>query len=251
VAIDNKFDAVETQIANDERAEGVDLAQLVVKGVSKLPVVAGVPGVQLIVNEIGQRHDRRQKENQILMIQTMWEESRRLSDENGELKEQFKDYVKTDEFSRLFEEACNKSADLTDGKRVARIGKILAHRIKVCPMTQPERVEQLMRAAREMSDQDVEILSQVYNAQFRSISGLGLQVDIDAINKIWKESPPKIQGMLTGDLESLLLKQQGLGLIRAVERRDTTLGPNETPFALTTLGADFIRHMQGTLGDEA
>lgn len=251
MAIDNKFDAVESLIANDERAESVDLAQLVMKGVSKLPIVAGVPGVQLILDNIGQWHERRQRENQLLMLQTVWEETRRLSDENGELREEFKDYVRTDEFSRLFEEACNKSADLTDKKRVERIGKILAHRIKVGSMTQPERIEQLMRAAREMSDQDVEVLSQIYDVQFQSISGFGLQVDIDAVNKMWRHSPPKIQGLQQGDLESLLLKQQGLGLIRAVERRDNALGPNETPFALSTLGADFIRYMQGTSTDEA
>jgi hypothetical protein len=251
MAIDNKFDAVEALIASDERDEPVDVVQLVVKSISELPVVGELPGVQLILGKIGQRYERRQKENHLLMVQTLWEETKRLSDEHAGLKEQIKGYVKTEEFSRLFEEASNKSADLTDKKRVERIGKILAHRIRVGPMTPPERVEQLMRAAREMSDQDVEILSQIYRAQFRSVSSaLGLQVDIDAINKIWKESPPKIPGMQQGDLESLLLKQQGLGLIRAVDRRETALGPNETPFVLSTLGADFIRYMRGTSTDD-
>lgn len=141
MAIDNKLDAIETLIAKDRRAETSTVVQVVLQGLGKIPIVAELTGVRHGLAVIGQRHEHRRKENQELMLRTLWEETRRIAEENGDLKKESGDYVSTADFEKLFDEACIKSADLTDKKRVERISKILAHAIKVGPMTSVERIE--------------------------------------------------------------------------------------------------------------
>jgi len=149
---------------------------------------------------------------------------------------------------KLVLDATRKAEDLRDSERVKRIGKILAHAITLGPMSNFDKAEEMMRVARDLSDQDVVALSQMYDSQFEAHSRNGWRLDIHQVNVLWREKPPQVPGtVLPGEMNSILLKLQGLGLVIAVERMNTQLGPNEQVFALLPKGADFVRYIEGAV----
>lgn len=178
------------------------------------------------------------------MLKTVWEELKRVS---ATLDDFLKDSVKRDEVRRLILDATHKAEDLRDRKRVERIGKILAHAIAIGAASNFDKAEELMRVARDLSDQDVVALRNLYESQFPALERTGWALDMDAVNKIWREHPPKVPGtVLPGEVDSILLKLQGLGLTAAVERRDTQVGANNLVFALLPKGADFVRYIEAS-----
>jgi hypothetical protein len=91
-------------------------------------------------------------------------------------------------------------------------------------------------------------LAHVYDTQFDLLQKFRLQIPVDDVNGVWEKFPLKISGVLPGELDSILLKLQGLGLITAVAPRDVVLGPNERPFSLLAKGAHFVRYISGAVG---
>jgi hypothetical protein len=81
-----------------------------------------------------------------------------------------------------------KAEDLRDRKRVERIGKILAHAIALGPPSDFDKAEELMRVARDLSDQDVFALGYLYESQFAALNNVGWNMDVDGVNRIWRES---------------------------------------------------------------
>jgi hypothetical protein len=74
MAIDNIFDQVEALIASDQRQQLPETADAILKGISKLPLAGGV--VALVRYE----SEKQKVENSELMLTTMWQELKRLSD---------------------------------------------------------------------------------------------------------------------------------------------------------------------------
>jgi hypothetical protein len=239
VSSDNIFDQVEALIASDERQrlpESVD---------ALLKLISNLPGAAPLIWAVRYEAEKQRRENSELVITTMWEELKRLSFSFEEFRN---DYVRRDEVRRLVVDGVRKAEDLRDRKRVERIGKILAHAITVGPPSNFDKAEEMMLVARDLSDQDVLVLGQLYESQFEASNRNGWKLDVDQINLLWRENPPKVPGIvLPGELDSLFLKLQGLGLDVSVERRNFQLGPNERVFGLLPKGADFVRYIQGAV----
>ncbi len=239
MATDNIFDQVEALIASDQRQQLPESVDAILKLISKLP------GAGALVWAVRYESEKQRGENSELMLTTMWQELKRLSAEFQEFCKG--DPAKPEEVRRLVVDGMRKAEDLRDRRRVERIGKILAHAIALGPPSDFDKAEELMRVARDLSDQDVFALGHLYESQFAALNNVGWNIDVDGVNKIWLENPPKIPGtVLPGERDSILLKLQGLGLATAVERRDTQVGPNERVFALLPKGADFVRYAKGT-----
>jgi len=236
---DNPFEQVEALIASDERQQLPELADAILKA------IAHVPGAGPLIAAVRYESEKQRIENSKLMLNTVWEELKRVSAILDDLRE---DPPQRDGVRRLILDATRKAEDLRDSERVKRIGKILAHAITLGPPSNFDKAEEMMRVARDLSDQDVLALGHLYETQFPANDKTGWTIDVDAVNKIWREHPPKIPGtVLSGELDSLFLKLQGLGLTTSVERRETQLGPNVRVFALLPKGADFIRYIQGAV----
>jgi hypothetical protein len=235
MASDNIFDQVEALIASDDRQQLPESADRILQLISKLP------GAGPLVWAARYESEKQKGENSELMLTVMWQELKRHIADFEEFRKE--DPARREEIRRLVIDGMRKSEDLRDRKRVERIGKILAHAIAIGPASNFDKAEELMRIARDLSDQDVLALGHLYEHQFSVLNKAGWNIDVDEINKIWKKSQPKIPGtVLPGEVDSILLKLQGLGLAVAVERREFQLGPNERVFALLPKGADFVRY---------
>jgi hypothetical protein len=198
-----------------------------------------------LVAAVRYESEKQRVENGELMLRTAWEELKRVS---ATLDDLLRDSVRRDQVRRLILDATHKAEDLRDSKRVARIGKILAHAITL-PLSDFDKAEEMMRVARDLSDEDVLGLRHLYDTQFEALRLHGLHFDINEANRIWRENSSKdrIPGVLQPEWLSIFLKLQGLGLATAVERIQSQTPPNEQVFALLPKGADFVRYIQGAV----
>jgi len=147
MSIDNPQDQVEALIASDERQSLPEIADELLKFIEKLPL----PGAGSVVRLIRHEKEKQSIENSVLMLMTAWEELRRVSANVEDLREHS---VNPEEVRRLTLDAVRKAEDLRDQKRVERIGKILAHAITL-PTSNFDKAEEMMRIARDLSDEDV------------------------------------------------------------------------------------------------
>jgi hypothetical protein len=238
---DNPYEQVEALIASDERQRLPESVDAILRAIAK------VPGAGPLIAAVRYESEKQRIENSRLMLETAWEELKRVSAIVDVIQ---KNPARREEVRRLILDATRKAEDLRDVRRVERIGKILAHAITLG--SNFNKAEEMMRVARDLSDQDVIGLGHLYHTQFPALEKTGWQIDVDATNKIWREHPLKIPGTtLPGEKDSILLKLQGLGLAATVERRDTQHGPNERVFALLPKGADFVHYIRGAVSSTA
>jgi len=239
---DNVFDQVKALIASDERQGLPQSVDAILQRIAKLPLAGPIVWATRYESE------KQRAENSELMITPMWEELKRISFDFEQFRE---DHASRDEVGRLVVDGMRKAEDLRDRKRVERIGKILAHSISL-EVRDFDKAEEMMRIARDLSDQDVLGLRYLYDTQFIALQQSHQRINVDDINKIWRQNPPnKIEGVLQAEHISILLKLQGFGLATSVERRETQIPPNEQVFALLPKGADFVLYIQGTMDTDA
>jgi hypothetical protein len=238
---DNVFEQVEALMASDERQQLPEPVDAFLKAIAKIPAAGA------FVSVVRYESEKQRIENSELMLRTAWEELKRVS---ATLDCFQQDSIRRDEARRLFLDATHKAEDLRDRKRVERIGKILAHALTLGLASDFDKAEEMMRVARDLSDQDVLGLRHLYDTQFAALQRNQLQVNVDDINSIWREKlPNKIAGVPQAEYLSIFLKLQGLGLATSVERKQTQLPPNEQVFALLAKGADFVRYIKGAVDD--
>ncbi len=235
---DNPFDQVEALIASDDRGSLPESVTAI------LSLIAKLPGAGPIVWAVRYESEKQRNENSELMVTTMWAELKRISFDFEQFREE---NIRRDEVRRLVVDGMRKSEDLRDRKRVERIAKILAHAITL-ESSDFDKAEEMMRVARDLSDQDVLGLRHLYDTQFVALQQNHLRINVDDINTIWREKlPNNIEGVLQAEYISIFLKLQGLGLATSVERKQTQLPPNEQVFGLLAKGADFVRYVQGAV----
>ena len=245
MSIDNPLDQVVALIESEDRQNAPDLADQIAKFIGGLPL----PGALAIVKLIRYEKEKHSIENSALLMKIVVDELRRVGADVSTLG---RDSVTREEVRRLTLDASSKADDLRDRKRVERIGKILAHAITLA-VSNFDKAEEMMRVARDLSDQDVLGLRHLYDTQFESLRVHGLNFDINETNRIWRENlaADRIPGVLKPEWLSIFLKIQGLGLATSVERIETEVPPNEQVFALLPKGADFVRYIQGAVGTDS
>jgi hypothetical protein len=238
MSIDNRFEQVDELIASDERQNLPKAVEDILNAISKVPF----PGVPAFIAAIRRGSENRRRENVELMRKTVWEELQRVS---ANLDDLAQDLVRRDEVERLILDAVEKSDDLRDRKRVERISKILAHAITLGPPSGFDKAEEMMRIARDLSDEEVLVLRHLYDSQFAVLSGNNWNADNYQVTMLWK--PPHMpRPALPGEEDSIFLKLQGLGLAIAMQGSQNML-PGERTFALLPKGADFVHYMRGAV----
>jgi hypothetical protein len=156
---DNPFDQVEALIASDERQQLPEAVEVVVTGIATLP------GCGPLIAAVRYESEKQRIENSALMLQTAWEELKRIS---AILDDFIKDPARHEGVGRLILDATRKAEDLRDAERIKRIGKILAHAITLGPLSNFDKAEEMMRVARDLSDQDVLALRQARGSLHRT-----------------------------------------------------------------------------------
>ena len=237
---DNPLEQVEALIASDERQQLPEPVDAILKAIAKV-----VPGAGPIIAAVRYESEKQRVENSKLMLNTMLEELKRVSAVLDDLRE---DPLRRDGVRKLILDATRKAEDLRDSERVKGIGKILAHAITLGPMSNFDKAEELMRVARDLSDQDVLALGHLYDSQFSAQIASGWNLDNNKVNALWNQKRPQIPGtVLFGEGDSIFLKLQGLGVV-VYNGNFSSTAPNERVFALLPKGADFVRYIQGAGG---
>jgi hypothetical protein len=240
---DNVFEQVEALIASDERQGLPESVDAILNRIAKLPLAGPIVWAARYESE------KQRAENSQLMLTTMWEELKRISFDVEEFR---KDHPGSDEAGRLVLDGMRKAEDLRDRKRVERIGKILAHAITLA-VKDFDKAEEMMRVARDLSDQDVLALRYLYDHQFQYLNGHGWKLDEpNLVHTSWREDPPKIPVTpLPGEVDSLFLKLQALGLCVLVADQAFQPIASSRAFALLPKGADFVRYIHGAVGTDS
>jgi hypothetical protein len=169
MSIDNPLDQVVALIESEDRQNAPDLADQIAKFIGGLPL----PGALAIVKLIRYEKEKHSIENSALLMKIVVDELRRVGADVSTLG---RDSVTREEVRRLTLDASSKADDLRDRKRVERIGKILAHAITLA-VSNFDKAEEMMRVARDLSDQDVLGLRHLYDTQFESLRVHGLNFD--------------------------------------------------------------------------
>lgn len=235
MAIDDlPHDALAAQLESEERARPA--IQKYVDEIAEL-----IPGpIGRVLNWSVQR-DRAAKQQ--LMIDVLKSEIRRHEDTIKNLCSKSVAYEKfiKEEWVPLLIDGLKKSEQARCKDRARTIGLILSNSLTLDPPAHADYVEEMMRIATILDNNDIEVLRQIVAQQGSLLSPSGA-LDENQANHAWHDNPPRVPGLSDAMLTSICSKLESLGLIRSVKPHVVwySLKTIGTPFTLLEKGRDFV-----------
>jgi chemotaxis protein histidine kinase CheA len=148
-----------------------------------------------------------------------------------------------DEWFILVQDGLKKSEQTRAKERVRRIGRILAASLVRTPAPKADDVEEMMRVAMELSDRDVELLSELVRVQSKLLNQAGRTERYSA----WNSWPQGSWGeRIDGELDSVFGKLESFGLVTrlAPPNNLNIMADYQNRYALLKKGLDFIKFVQ-------
>jgi hypothetical protein len=233
--IDDPLSAAQTQINADERSSSPEWIVQVAK------TVAHLTGSEAVAAFLESKMVHRKQENTAYLVEVLISEFRALEERVGELKDEAHlSFVKT-ELPGLLLEAYRRTRETRSRERIRRIGKIVVHAVEVGPSKPGDVAEEMMRIASEVSDEEVAVLREIYDAQVKDLAKYG-RPDINEVNGSWKLLISQHSLFSGTDIQSICAKLQSFGLVTMVERIPTMLDLYTTPYGLLSRGREFIEY---------
>ena len=125
------------------------------------------------------------------------------------------------------------------------LGRIVARGLTEEYANNPDYTEEVMQIAIALFPEDVLVLKQIVEAQIDFLKQNNWNPMMDPVNDSWAKNKPTLPTMkFKGDLYSVCAKLERFGLITRVERNNSKLAPNETPYAALRRGADFLNYIR-------
>jgi len=153
--------------------------------------------------------------------------------------EEYRRYMH-EEYPSLLLDGFRKAGRTRAKSRIARIAAILTNSIQNAKLQSADEIEEFLRIATELSDQDVVVLSQVRKLQGNVITGDGQRLS----TKSWQDTDLKELGIGVAEVFSSAPKLENFGLIRQTdEYRRATSSPKPWPYALLPRGDRFLRYI--------
>ena len=149
-----------------------------------------------------------------------------------------------EDHSDLIMDAAIKAQNIRGKDRVRRLGLVLAHGLTENAAAKPDEVEEMLGIAMTLFDLDVEFLRQMNWRPDRFKQGGAGLASIDQANEDWKEHRPRIKDVDRSGGQSIARRLERFGLIESIERRNTSNGPDETPFRMLRRGVDFLDYIK-------
>jgi hypothetical protein len=264
MAIDDPLDASDERIKAEVRTDSplrrfiprlADLSQAIpVPSFLKDYADLGKSALQVAAGWINQVEQDRQK----YLIDSLKDELRRV---RGQLEDHLRSDKEAQDFSEneflpLVLDGLQKAEQTRSRKRIAHIAAILAHSLQVGRVGTGDIVEEMMRIAMLLSDEDVVVLREIFEAQKPHFNPRQGRTDFEHANDFWRSldptnrsiSDPKsetIRALSPGNLDSVCVKLQSLGLLAQVPRNNMKLAPGVTPYALLAKGVQFVEYIGG------
>jgi hypothetical protein len=128
------------------------------------------------------------------------------------------------------------------------LGRIAARGLLENYAGNADYTEEMMQIAVALFPEDVLILKQIVEAQIDFLKQNNWNPMMDPVNDSWAKNRPTLPSLQNkGDLYSICSKLERFGLITRVERNNSKLSPNETPYAALRRGVDFLDYIRGAV----
>lgn len=242
--IDDPIKAAQALIAGDERQQS-PVTQRIAEGLA----AAGIPGADKITGYL----NARRAENRALLFSVLLNEVKRLNLQFEALSSEHRRFLQS-EFVELVADGLRKAEDARDRERINRMAKILRTTAKEGPPVAADETEEMLRIARELSDNDISVLKAVCGRE-PTFGGVRVYVgSIDVFNKNPLDPPPgpaaampiEVPGLSPQEIQSHCAKLQSFGLVM-INAEETMGGKRGAPYGFDALprGHRFIRFIEG------
>jgi hypothetical protein len=237
VTIIDPFDALEKQYELEKLSSDPVLARIA--ELAEYLDLPWVPGKGLAAIRSRVNTDRVEKLE--VMVDAIKAEVRGHEDRVAALRA---DVDRLQEWYPLLIDGAKKAEATRAPSRVERIGKILGTSLTITPFPKPDDVEEMMRIATELSDEDVHLLEQLVGVQGEMVRAAGRIPRFDA----WSSWPRGPWGeSLDGDRDSVFNKLESFGLVTrlAPPNNQNLYADLQNRYALLRKGLNFIRFVRG------
>jgi hypothetical protein len=243
--IDEPISALEALNASAERQSDPVLARA--KCFLEVLQLFSPPGVEKIFSSLTTAYGWlgvRAEQNRRELAQVVAEEVKRHSAEMIRLWgscEEYRRFMK-DVMPGLILDALRRAEQLRAKERIRRLGLIVMHAARVGPQEGADQVEEMMRIAADMTDEDVLVLKRISETYDRY-----LQLPAHAGHIL---TMPGIDGVERNAIVSICGKLQSLGLIATPERHAAVMGEFGWPpgggFVPLVRGQTFLKFVAET-----
>ena len=234
MAIDNRIDAIEKQIAAEER-EHSPVTDHLASLASEV-----IPGVGTIRDFL----ERHREENRTLLIEALKMEIHDLISRMSDLEIRHQEFLQG-EFMGLVLDGLKKAEDARTVERVRYLAAILANSAKAGPDFSADETEALMRLVLELNEFDLRVLQHLSQLRpghdgYAGGNPAPIVKDLD----IWAGLAGAAVGSRNEGVQSACLKLQSMGLI-TLDIANTTMDGTLT-FRILRRGVDLLRIIAST-----
>jgi len=242
MSIDNKIDAV--RVVKAETQDASPIAEKLQKTVEYLPgpfsKLAKIALSNATIDRMGQVE---------YMLRVYGDELKRLDIHLDRLSAAQQTHI-NEYHADLLRDAALKASDVRGTERVKWLGRIVARGLIEEHAGNPDYTEEMMQIAIALFAEDVLILQQIVEAQIHFLKQNNWNPMMDPVNDSWAKNRPTLPNLKSkGDLYSICSKLERFGLITRVERNNSKLTTNETPYAALRRGVDFLDYIRGAAGE--
>ncbi|MGA2252824.1 hypothetical protein [Terracidiphilus sp.] len=184
--------------------------------------------------------------NLIYFGEALVDDFRRLYRLNEETRRILKDQLSSKEFDQAVANATLHIVRTNVEVRLKRLANLLANGVKSQDL-EPESLDDMMRAAVELKDRDIELLKKLYKSQ------VGLLTSQQALSSDWSQQVAAswannfsfLDASNSRDARSSLMRLQSVGLVQEVRTMMTPTGRAAAqPFGLLPDGMKFYERLQ-------
>ena len=260
MAIDDPLDAVEQQLAAEERARSPlfrFISDLTEVGSALAELIPDTDpflrGFATAARFAGSWISRLETDRRSDLIKCLVEQVRLLRSVLENLDEAHERFIKT-EFLPLVLDGLQKAEQTRSRERIERIAAILADSLEVGPSRAADVTEELMRIAANLGDQDVAVLRELVKAQRVFYNEKVGRPDFNEVNKYWAgvqhihpdpaRAPAFKLGISEGELQVACAKLQSFGLLVQTDSSAVYRQLGFPAFAILPRAIDFADSIQ-------
>jgi hypothetical protein len=254
--IDSRLDAVQTQLTFEEisATPGGEIAEVIgdlVKIVASGGLLAVGGGASNLLQKVRKLAGASYGSNLIYVFTELRNELADLYQGQSDLRGRIESLCDDPQFSNAIAALALRAMHTSERERLKRLSRIVVSGV-IADDLEPEGLDDMMRAAVELTERDIHLLKEIYEAQvwlFRGTPYLSSEWSQEVMG-IWSMKFDQLDRPGYLRTRSSLARLQSLGLIAAVETmmaRDGSIA--HQPFGLLQEGKNFYERLKNIAGE--